>query len=110
MSPRVNPSGDDGLNPLDIADLPEDQQRIILTLLRDADASEDGSTLDYIQEKLGDMDNLLDVLDELTESNWLITQGDPPDIYYRVNFRRKRKGTLRSNLWSALDNLGDDKS
>jgi hypothetical protein len=55
------------------------------------------------------MENLLDVLNELTENNWLITHGDHPDICYRVNFRRKRKGTLKSNLWSALD-FGDDKS
>ena len=98
-----------GLTPLDIAGLPEGQRRVMFALLRDADASSEGITQDVLQAKLGDLEELSGILADLTKQSWLIALGEPPDIRYKVNLRRKRGSKIASNLWASLsDRLTED--
>jgi hypothetical protein len=54
-----------GLTPLDIADLPETQRRVMFVILRDASASTEGITLPALHQKLADVADLDRILDEL---------------------------------------------
>ncbi len=101
-----------GLTPLDIADLPEQQRQVMFALLRDSRASAGGVTLDMLQEKLSEIEDLDSVLNDLTQNNWLIRQGEAATVRYRVNLRRKRGSSLGGNIWSSLSSrlADEDKS
>lgn len=90
-----------GITPLDIAELPEDQKRIMFSMLRDQKASSDGVTVSELQEQFGADEELTDTLTQLTEEAWLVVAGTPPDERYKLNIRRKR-GRI-GNVWSALE-------
>jgi hypothetical protein len=91
-----------GITPLDIAGLPEDQKRVMFSILRDKDAAKDGLTVEQLQNKLGTTEDLSDTLAQLAQDEWLLTSGTPPAARYKLNLRRK-KGRLSSNIWAALD-------
>lgn len=98
-----------GLTPLDISDLPEDQRQIMFWMLRHPKASAGGVTPDTIREHFDDVENLNDLLDDLTRNNWLIRMGEAPAEHYKVNLRRKRPSKLSANMWASLsDKLDDD--
>jgi hypothetical protein len=98
-----------GLTPLDIADLPEPQRQVMFALLRDSRASASGVTLDVLRAKFSEFEDLDSILDELTQNNWLIRQGEAATIRYKVNLRRKRGSTLSGNIWSSLSSrLADE--
>ena len=101
-----------GLTPLDIADLPEQQRQVMFALLRDSRASAGGVTLDMLQEKLSEIEDLDSVLNDLTQNNWLIRQGEAATVRYKVNLRRKRGSSLGGNIWSSLSSrlADEDKS
>jgi hypothetical protein len=62
-----------------------------------------------LQEKLGEVEGLGGILDELTQNNWLIRMGEAPNIRYKVNIRRKRGSTLKGNIWASLSSrLADE--
>jgi hypothetical protein len=52
------------------------------------------------------------VLNELTQNNWLIRQGEAATVRYKVNIRRKRGSSLGGNIWSSLSSrlADEDKS
>lgn len=92
-----------GVTPLEIADLPNDQRRILLWLLRDRRASTDGATPDVVQNRLEDApSDCTGILQELAVTGWVIKMGEPPNIRYKVNLRRKRGSTLAFGLWSII--------
>jgi hypothetical protein len=99
-----------GLTPLDIAGLPDDQRKVMFGLLRDPVAAADGLTLEALEAKYGDLEDLSGVLDDLTRQSWLIALGEPPR--YKVNLRRKRGSKYASNLWSSLSDrlTGDEEA
>lgn len=100
-----------GLTPLDIAELPEPQRQVMFALLRDTTASMGGVSLETLQEKLDDVDDLPDILADLSKNSWLICLGELPNTRYKVNLRRKRSSTLGNSLWASLtDRLADDSS
>ena len=101
-----------GLTPLDIANLPESQRQLMFALLRDSRASATGVTLDALHEKFSDTEDLDAILDDLTQNNWLIRQGEAATIRYKVNLRRKRGSTLGGGIWSTLSSrlADEDKS
>jgi hypothetical protein len=75
-------------------------------LLRDPSSTADGTTLDVLQRKLGDLEDLADILTELVRSGWVIALGEPPKVRYKVNLRRKRGSDF--GLWASLsDHLTD---
>lgn len=98
-----------GITPLEIADLPGDQRTIMLTLLRDQAAKETGVTDAALRAKVsarvGDYDAALHLL---TREGWIVTSGEAPNLYYRVNFRPKRASS-GFGLWSVLgDRIPND--
>jgi hypothetical protein len=98
-----------GLTPLDIAELPDHQRQVMFALLRDSRASSGGVTLEALHERFGDFQDLDGVLNELTQNNWLIRQGEAATVRYKVNLRRKRGSTLGGNFWSSLSSrLADE--
>ncbi len=98
-----------GLTPLDLLDLPEDQRRVMTLVLRDPQAGTGGVPLHTLQEKLSDLDTLAETLDGLVENNWLIVLGDPPNLHYKVNLRRKQVSKAGTDLWASLmDRLSDE--
>jgi hypothetical protein len=101
-----------GLTPLDIADLPDPQRQVMFALLRDSRSSSGGVTREALHERFSDFDDLDGVLNELTQNNWLIRQGEAATVRYKVNLRRKRGSTLDGGLWSTLSSrlTDEDKS
>jgi hypothetical protein len=101
-----------GLTPLDIAELPDQQRQVMFALLRDSRASSGGVTREALYERFGDFDDLDGVLNELTQNNWLIRQGEAAIVRYKVNLRRKRGSTLGGGIWSTLSSrlTDEDKS
>lgn len=92
----------DGVTALDIANLPEDQKRIMFALLRDKTAKTHGWSFEQLYDEFGDDGTLEPTLEALIDANWLSVLGEAPDERYKVNLKRKR-GRLSDNLWSALD-------
>lgn len=101
-----NKIGDDdepnrGLTPLDIADLPAAQRKVMFSLLRDTKAATEGVTFEKLNEVLGEPPNLSETLDDLIKSGWLIEIGEE-NRRYKVNIRRKRGSSLGFGIWSSL--------
>ncbi len=101
-----NQLGDDdddkpsGITPLDIADLPEPQRRVMLALLRDPRSTSDGTAEETLVNKFGETEELFGTLNELIGAGWLIAMGEPPRLRYKVNLRRKRGSS--GSMWASL--------
>lgn len=98
-----------GISPLDITNLPEDQRRILLWLLRDRTASTEGVPASVLQSQMENPpDDCADVLKGLARSGWVISLGEPPNVRYKINLRRKRGTTIGFGLWTLIsDRLQD---
>ena len=114
LNDRLDDNDDDastGLTPLEIAELPAAQRRVMFALLRDSTASTEGLPLDALQAMFAGED-LTQTLEDLTQAQWLIRMGEPPHERYKVNLRRRRGSSLGANLWGSLNarlsDLGDD--
>ncbi len=102
----TNKIGDDdepsrGLTPLDIADLPAPQRKVMFSLLRDTKAATEGISLEQLSENLGEPENLPDTIAALIKSGWLIEIGEE-NRRYKVNIRRKRSSSLGFGIWTSL--------
>lgn len=98
-----------GLSPLDVADLPDDQRQVMLTFFRHGKHSGGVLTLASLQQRHAGIKHLDRILRVLTENNWLIRLGEAPDERYKVNFRRRRAGKSKSEIWSSItDRLAED--
>jgi hypothetical protein len=92
-----------GLSAIDLADLPSDQKKIMLTMLRDPASAFDGVPAAVLTEKLKDtVLTLNETLAQLVSQTWLISLGEPPNVRYRLNLRAKRGSTSKYNLWTVL--------
>jgi|SRR5215210_7430280 hypothetical protein len=98
--------GDDepaGVTPLEIADLPDNQRRILLWLLRDRTAASEGVTAAVVQARLDEApENCDSILRELAKGGWVIVMGEAPQVRYKVNLRRKRGSNMGFGLWSII--------
>lgn len=93
----------DGITALDIADLPEVQQKIMFSLLRDHSTATKGVTQEALQSKLkAPVENIGSVLAELAKNGWLIVMGEETERRYRINLRRKRGASLGFGIWSNV--------
>jgi hypothetical protein len=93
----------EGITPLDIADLPGLQHKVMLTLLREQVSATRGITEEELRQKIGvPAEELNNILAELTKNGWLIQLGEVPDIHFKVNFKRKRGRSVGFGLWSLL--------
>ncbi len=103
LSARLQDDDGGGLSPVDLADLPEEQKRIMLALLRDPGSGFEGVPPDTLRARLdGGAESLNETLAQLVRLHWLITLGEPPNLRYRLNFRAKRGSVSGFNLWSIL--------
>jgi hypothetical protein len=94
---------DAGISALEISDLPEDERRVMNTLLRFN--AGDGVTVETLQQELADLANLADVLSKLTGKVYIKSvQGEDGLLRYKANLRRKRGTGLLT--WKKL--LGDN--
>ena len=103
----TNKLGDDeepssGLTPLDIADLPGAQRKVMFSMLRDTKAATEGISPDRLSEKLDHPDDLEQTLAELVKNGWLIAIGEESNLRYKVNIQRKRSSSLGFGIWSSL--------
>lgn len=97
---RDNPAG---ISPFDLTDLPEEQKRIMLSLLRNQGESPEGVARETLQSKLdGSLENFDTLLNSLTQNGWIVTMGEPPNLRYRIRFRARRSQTTGYTLWSIL--------
>ncbi len=97
-----------GITPLDIMELPRTQKQIMNLLLRDHSASVTGITLEGLRERLPDQDDLPEALEILAHQSWVIVLGEPPNVRYKINLRRKRGGSLSSMWSSVMDHLSTE--
>ena len=98
-----------GLTPLDIVDLPDEQRQVMFSFLRDAKETFGVLTLDALQDKHNDLDDLSGILDDLTKLDWLTQLGEEPNVRYKANLGRRRASRLSDNLWASLsDRLAED--
>lgn len=92
-----------GLSAIDLADLPPDQKKIMLTMLRDPASAFEGVPASVLTDKLNDtVTTLNETLAQLVSQTWLISLGEPPNVRYRLNLRAKRGSMSKFNLWSIL--------
>jgi hypothetical protein len=92
-----------GLSPLEISDLPDAPRQVMFGLLRDTSLVVEGLTTEsLLHEKFSTIEDLPRVLIDLTQQGWLIRLGEPPNVRYRVNLRRKRGSRMDINIWSSL--------
>ena len=98
-----------GLSPLDLADLPENQRKVMFFLLRGARKKASDVDREHMEQKIRDMDQktLDETLKELTHLGWLISFGEPPHERYRINFQHKRGSNLLVDVWNTLFELFD---
>jgi hypothetical protein len=93
----------DGITPLDIVNLPDEQRRIMLWMLRDQEASVNGVTLDSLMARLQNAPaDCRALLLDLSQNGWVIRTGEAPHERFKVNLRRKRGSTQGFGLWSIL--------
>jgi len=97
---------EEGISPLDLADLPPELRRIMRLMLREVVMKY--SDLIQAVEAMPAAQRLsrreLDAaLGTLVEQNWLIRYGQGELISYKVNLRRKAGSQLDKDIWSALD-------
>jgi hypothetical protein len=92
-----------GISPFDLTDLPEDQKRIMLSLLRNQGEAPEGVPRETLQSKLeGSVENFDSQLNTLTQNGWIVTMGEAPNLRYRIRFRARRSQTTGYTLWSIL--------
>ncbi|GEM_PF-1522752 len=104
-----NHSSESGLTPFELAELPDVQRQVMLFVLRQAHRSGGSVERSALDQAFTDRQGLADALDVLVRRGWLIARGEPPNVHYSVNFRRKRASRLNVDLWTALsERLADD--
>ena len=97
---------EDGITPLDLAELPTPLRRIMRKMLRaiELDKNEIGQIFnDLPAEERKEVKNLDDALKILTKQGWLIALGDGGNRRYKVNLRRKRGSELAADIFNKLD-------
>lgn len=96
---------EEGISPLDIADLPPNLRKIMRMMMREVvmkytdlclavDAMPEASRLSR--------KDLEAALATLVEQNWLMRYGEGEFTSYRVNLRRKSGSKLDKDIWSTL--------
>ena len=100
---RLDSDKPEGISPLDIAELPRTQRQVMFFLLRDQHAALEGLTLEAVHHQFESETeaHLVEALAELCKAGWLILFGEPPNVHYKANLRRKR-GTQLSGVWSFV--------
>ena len=98
---------EEGISPLDIADLPPNLRKIMRMMLREVEMTD--TELRQAVEEMPAVDrmspsDLSQALNELTRQFWLIRRGLGERITYQVNLRRKAGSKIAQGVWNVLDN------
>lgn len=103
LSQHIDSDNSSGISAFDLTDLPTEQKRIMLSLLRNQGDEPEGMSRQMLQDKLeGSLDNFDGLLHVLTQNGWIVMLGEPPNIRYRVRFRTRRSQQTAYTLWSIL--------
>jgi uncharacterized NAD(P)/FAD-binding protein YdhS len=104
---------EEGISPLDIADLPPNLRKIMRLMLREVEMTDV-----ELHQAVGEMPvtdrmsaaALDQALDELTRQFWLIRRGLGERVTYQVNLRRKSGSRIAQGVWNVLDSkIGEAK-
>lgn len=109
LGARLDDGKPEGVTPLDITELPRLQKQIMFFMLRDQHAAIEGVTLANLKAQFENEteSRLSGVLAELHKNGWLIEMGEPPNVHYKINLRRKRGSNL-NGVWShVIDRLAE---
>jgi len=96
---------DEGISPLDLADLPLELRKIMRFMLREYEISHN-----ELIEAIDDMEDV-DLKDEQLEEalknlgvqGWIIIRGEGERRNYQANLRRKSGTALAGGVWAALN-------
>jgi hypothetical protein len=97
---------EEGISPLELADLPPRLRRIMRMMLREVvmkytDLCKAVDALPQAQQlSREELDSSLEIL---VEQSWLVRYGQGDLVSYKVNLRRKAGSQLDQDIWSALD-------
>ncbi len=97
---------DEGISPLDIADLPPNLRMIMRLMLRQvtmdhADLKKAMEDMpEAVRMKMAEFD---EALETLKQQGWLIRRGMGEKVHFQVNLRRKPGSKLAAGIWGALD-------
>jgi len=97
---------EEGISPLDIADLPQNLRKIMRLMLREYEMSL-AELLQAVEatptaERMSPAE-LDEALTELTRQFWLIRRGLGERVTYQVNLRRKAGSKIAQGIWNVLD-------
>lgn len=94
---------DGGISTLDLAELPADQKKVMLALLRDQPQYPDGMPAAVLKAQIGDAVEDIDAtLDTLQRENWVTITDEGEPLRYRIAFRPRRAKKTGYSLWSIL--------
>jgi len=97
------PPEDGGISPLDLADLPTVQKKVMLALLRDQGKSPEGVTTATLRSLIAnEVDDFDATIALLQRDGWLVVTGEAEETRYRIAFRQKRSKQTAYSLWSIL--------
>jgi hypothetical protein len=103
LSQQIDGDNPAGISAFDLTDLPNEQKRIMLSLLRNQGDAPEGVSRQTLQDKTdGSLDDFDSLLNILTRNGWVVTLGEPPNLRYRVRFRARRSQQTGYTLWSIL--------
>jgi len=97
---------DEGISPLEIADLPPCLRKVIRLMLRQVVMKYSDLCANIDSMPPGDRlsrSELDQALETLVTQNWLSCYGEGEYTSYRVNLRRKAGSQLSQDVWNALN-------
>lgn len=94
-----------GISPIELADLPAEQRRIMRHMLREVELPYE-ELVEWVAGWDEDQQITQEALDlalkALTQNSWLIQRGEDP-ITYEANLRRRAPSKLARSIWANLD-------
>ncbi|MEN8241854.1 MAG: hypothetical protein ABFS17_08030 [Chloroflexota bacterium] len=97
---------EDGVTPLDLADLPTPLRRIMRKMLRALELDHDAVAKifnELPEEERKEVKDLDAALKILSKQGWVIVLGEEGKQRYKVNLRRKRGSNLAADIFNKLD-------
>jgi len=96
----------EGLNPLDLKDMPPLMRKVMRHLLREYELSE--TEIRRWAQELPESErpaqaDLAEALETLSRQFWLIKRGEGERTHYQANLRRKAASKLDQSAWNSLE-------
>lgn len=97
---------EDGVTPLDLAELPTPLRRIMRKMLRALELDHEAIAKifnELPEEERKEVKDLDAALEILAKQGWVIVLGEKGSHRYKVNLRRKRGSALAADIFNKLD-------